>query len=563
MNKIQSPVIEQLLQDLRFSPRKQKIAQLENASKLFDIIQPETDYTYEFICFFITSYRPKENSVEKVKGDLLKEDLKHFISALSSSLSIKIEEIPQEVYSINQIAEQFQVSTRTIQRWQNRGLLAQKFIFDDGRKRIGFTKNTIEDFVSRHPELVKSAQQFTKLTDEQKKEIIEKARTLVEEFGGKRQKIVAQLAKDTSRSRDTIRRLLIEYENTPGSISLFSRPSGVLSTKDEKEIYKMYCMGMDNKEISQKYHRSKSSVYRIINKRRLRELKKQKIDYMHNEQFDQVDAEQEIFSIPLEKLSQISHNLHESKFNSQTLPKYLDDVKLIVPLTREKEAQLFKRYNFLKHCAKKIIDGFDLSQHISSQQITKAERYLDQAQEVRRILIVSNLRLVVSIANRHAGWGTQLADLISDGNFSLMRAVEKFDYSRGFRFSTYASWAISKDFARRIPAEAKRLDRPSSVEIEDVQSDMRRANMIGAAEIEQAHQSLESVIENNLTDREQYIINNHYGLIRTGIKKKYKSLKQIGDEIGLSKERVRQLELIALQKLRQSMSPEEFELLTK
>ena len=83
--------------------------------------------------------------------------------------------------------------------------------------------------------------------------------------------------------------------------------------------------------------------------------------------------------------------------------------------------------------------------------MARIERLYDEAVEVKNRIIRSNLRLVVSIAKRHVQPTIGLFELISDGNMSLIRAVEKFDFARGYKFSTYASWAIMKNFARTIP----------------------------------------------------------------------------------------------------------------
>ena len=91
---------------------------------------------------------------------------------------------------------------------------------------------------------------------------------------------------------------------------------------------------------------------------------------------------------------------------------------------------------------------------------------------------------------------------------------------------------------------------------------MRTTEAVDFAAIERARRSLVQVIKDELNEREQYIILNHFGLVGPPIKKKTKTLKQIGKDLELSKERVRQIELIALQKLRHSLSIEEFELLT-
>ena len=87
------------------------------------------------------------------------------------------------------------------------------------------------------------------------------------------------------------------------------------------------------------------------------------------------------------------------------------------------------------------------------------EALYEQAVATKNEIVRANLRLVVSIAKRHVTPDQNFFELVSDGNMSLLRAVEKFDFARGNKFSTYASWAIMKNFARTIPGEFKHRDR--------------------------------------------------------------------------------------------------------
>src|SRR5262249_1417108 len=109
-----------------------------------------------------------------------------------------------------------------------------------------------------------------------------------------------------------------------------------------------------------------------------------------------------------------------------------------------------RKMNYLKHQLQKFQDGLDTSR-ARVQDLLHMEDLKEAIKECRDILISCNQRLVYNNAKKHLGIGENIDDLVSDGHSSLMRAVEKFDYGRGNKFSTYATWAIIKNFARSIP----------------------------------------------------------------------------------------------------------------
>src|SRR5581483_3907336 len=134
------------------------------------------------------------------------------------------------------------------------------------------------------------------------------------------------------------------------------------------------------------------------------------------------------------------------------LPPYLAGLYDDPLLTREQEAHLFRKMNYLKYRASKVREQIDPAR-ARTADLDEVERLQEEALAVKNQIIRANLRLVVSIAKRHVGPSNNFFELVSDGNMSLIRAVEKFDFSRGNKFSTYASWAIMKNFARTIPEE--------------------------------------------------------------------------------------------------------------
>ncbi|MHC4071383.1 MAG: sigma-70 family RNA polymerase sigma factor [Planctomycetota bacterium] len=563
MRRIASHNLAQLLMQLRFTPEKKRRKQLDAAEELFAIVDKDREYPFEFVFFRITGFNLKRsNGGELVKGDELLEDLRVFISKLSGQLAGPVTEQSERIRTVPELAEAVGVSTKTIYRWRKRGLIPRKYIFPDGVRRLGFLQSKVDKFIESNPGLVSKAKGFVRLTDKQKQQIVRQAEKLSAGKNLSRRQIINRISAKTGKCPETIRYTLRNYEKANPQKAVIKKSGGVIEPAQAAEIYRLFRQGCDARELMKRFDRNKSSIYRIINRRRARALRAKRIEFVASDEFLEEDAEQKILAEPVDNKGTTAHkSVGPIKLSGSSLSAYLRTLKDVPALNREREVKLFRQYNYLKFSACRMRAGIKRS-GVSGATLSKIESYLAQAEEIKRRLIETNLRLVVAVARKHVVEQANLLDLVGEGNVSLMRAVEKFDYTRGFRFATFASWIIAKDFARKIPAQAGRLDKTTTASLVKIQHDLRTEDAMDFAAMEQAHRSLTQVIQDNLTERERHIIVNRFGLIGTPIRKQTKTLKQIGKELGLSKERIRQIELIALQKLRQSLSLEEFELLT-
>jgi len=571
MRQIKNENLARLLLQLRFTPVTKRRKQLDAAERLLAIIKPDKEYPFDFVHFHITSFYPKiEIDQQLIKGEQLLEDLRIFISKLSVQLACPAAEQKEKVYTIEELAAAFGVSTKTIYRWRKCGLIARKYIFDAGQRRLGFLQSAVDKFTQKNPGLIAKAQNFKRLTKKQKQQIIRQARRLSAKTKLSRYQIMEQIAAKIGRAHETVRYTLLQYEKSHPQRTVFNKPVRIISPTDAAELYRLYSQGVSIAELMERFSRNRSSVYRIINQQRARALLAKKIEFIESVEFLQAGAREKILAARNWKLetgnwlngnsnNQLPITNYQSKLGEHLLPEYLQTLKDSPVLNRERELELFRRYNYLKFLAWKNRADIKLS-HVSGDKLTEIENYLAQAEAIKKIIVEANLRLVVSIASKHTTSGTSFLELVSKGNFALIKAVEEFDYTKGFRFSKFASLNIAKEYAK-VSGKSTELSRKRAASLAETQRSLGTATA-DIATIERARQSLTQVIKDELDEREQYVILNHFGLVGSKVIKKTKTLKQIGEDLCLTKERVRQIELIALQKLRHSLSSEEFELLT-
>ncbi len=562
MRQIKSQNLAQLLVQLHFTPQKHLRKQLDSAEKLLSIIKADKEYPFDFVCFHITGFHPKDLPEQPpMKGDELAEDLRIFIAKLSAQLALAANEQGQKVFDIADLASYLDVSTKTIHRWRKRGLVARKFVFDDGKKRLGFLQSALDKFLKDNPDIVTKAKTFKRLTQKEKLQIIRQAKVLSSKTSLSCYQVIDQIASKLGKAHETIRYTLLDYEKANPDKPIFDRPPSVVSPAEVAELYKMFKHGADIKELMNRFGRSRSSIYRLINQQRAKNLLARKIGFVASEEFLEENAKQRILAKPAGVEKAVSQKSVEplDLAGKSLLPEYLQALRDTPVLNREREVELFRKYNYLKYLASVTRAGLKPSK-VHSDRLKEIERYLTEAEAIKKTIIEANLRLVVSIAGRHAIDEANFLELVSKGNYALTKTVEEFDYAKAVRFSKTASLNIAKEYAK-VSGKSTELTREKAGSLANIQRYLKSAEPDVAA-IERARHSLVQVIKDELDEREQYIILNHFGLIGSVIRKNRKTLQQIGQDLELTKERVRQLELIALQKLRNSLSIKEFELLT-
>ena len=547
MPKFYNNDMADLAHQLTLSPRRLRMEQIRGIEKLLALIDTARAYPFDLICYTITDYRKKGPTTSaSVPGKALIGDLVSMAELITRRANLLVAEIDGPFESHGDLATQLGVSTKTIRRWRHRGLMGIRAVCDDGVNRLVFCRSTIDRFVRQNKELVAKGAAFKQLTTAERGRIVERARELVSQRAIKLHAVSKAISGETGRAVETVRYTLRRYDEANPDTALFAGAKTSVYSERCLAIWRCHQAGETAASIARAFDCTADEVEQVLREVQVRGWQETPLDFIHNELFDASTAERIILETPEPPGTEGG-----APAIPKDLPPYLRALYQTPLLTAVQESDLFRRYNYLKFKAARAVAALD-AQAASANEVDAVGALMDSIDSIRQRITRANLRLVVSIAKRHVGWTPNFFEIISDGNVSLMRAVEKFDYARGNKFSTYATWAIMKNYARSIPEQHYHCSR--YVTGQDAVLDSAADHRPAPAPESDRKRVRELIAEalGSLTEREREIVSGHFGLAkRDGTL----TLEQLGKRFGVTKERVRQIEQRALGRLREVLSP--------
>jgi RNA polymerase primary sigma factor len=283
---------------------------------------------------------------------------------------------------------------------------------------------------------------------------------------------------------------------------------------------------------------------KTLTKRRLRE----EIAFIANPEFNEAELGKQLFSQPLNLAPRKAElGIAAIRRSGVDMPIHLGRLCEAPLLKPEQEKLLFQRMNYLLQQAAMHRSQLN-PQRPSRVRLELIDRLIALAEWHRDRIVEANLRLVFSIVKKFVNPSNSFDDLLSDGIVALIRAVEKFDFDRGFRFSTYATQVIRRNSYRTVVL--KQQERQKTVGgLQDMELDITDEGRESAISEKRWHElrSRLSVMLDDLDRREKFIIRARFSL---GSHRKVHTLQALANRLGVSKERVRQLERRAMDKLR-------------
>lgn len=421
-------------QQVRFAPLSVRLEQIARTEELI-LTLTGPGIPYQQLTEQITRYRSGLFPDLMISRSDALHDLRLFLEDLSKNALQPVNGHGEAVLTLIEVSRQFNVALKTVNRWRDQGLPSRFFRFADG-VRLGITDIALQRFAANSALTVARGSAFSQLSEDEQESIVRRARRLAQAGAGQTE-IIRRVARFSGRAAETVRTLLKRYDSQhPDAAVLPARRQ--LTDTERKAIYLAVQRGDSPTEIGRRFGRSRSSIHQIARGFRAQLLQSHPVRFVPGPDFSRDETSKEILSESLEEIV--------ARFGLSSVPSKPDE-----PLSPEAERTLFRRLNFLLFLADQTRQQWGRRQSPNSRSIRDVERQLAESFQIRNLIVQKNQPLVHSVARRHRIPDNAYQDAISEANLTLLKTIETFDYSRGNRFATYATWALMRTFARLPP----------------------------------------------------------------------------------------------------------------
>ena len=436
--------LRELYRQLALSPAEVRRGHVNRLEDLLLELEPDREYPYEYLFFRMTGFRPGADYRDTFHGREVLPELVLVLEKLSRGAARHVAEIGETVYTTDEAAEACGVSPRTIHRWRRRGLICRRYVFPDGRTRMGIRHAALDRFIEQNRKLAARSKRFARLSGAEEEEILRLARRLALEEGLSLSAAAARISEKIGGYAETVRLILKRHAREHPGDAPFVAPRPPHEPATRRRIYQQYRQGTPVEELCRRHSRSRQTIYRLINAQRAAEFLDRPADCVQEDDFDEPGAEEAILD---DAFGAMMDSLEGAGGMSAPPSGRWWESRL----SEDAEHALFQAYNFTRYQLAARLRELQPRRYVPSRLLGTVEALIARADRIKAGILRAHLPLAEHVAWQHAGDQAPSSALVEQGRAWLGELVDSFDHRRGSRFPNYATLELLKRFARTVP----------------------------------------------------------------------------------------------------------------
>lgn len=277
LSRVRHEALRAVVAQLRYAGREALLRDVDRAEALAAEIDESLEYPVEWIVFRLTGYRPEGGEAALVSGAALLADLSALVEHLCHAAGLREEEAGPEACTLEELAERWSVSVKTLGRWRRRGLIARRVVGEGGAVRLVVSGGVARTWASRHADRLGRAGAFSRIDEATGAAMVRRARRYHDLLGLPATRCAERLAARYGRSREAVRRLLARHDQAararPGGEPIFDAPEALPPGK-RRAVERAWRRGIEPGVLAARYGRSRAGIHRIVAEQRLARLRR-------------------------------------------------------------------------------------------------------------------------------------------------------------------------------------------------------------------------------------------------------------------------------------------------